>query len=348
MNKRFDGLKKPLWRRHDIAVVLAGIICFLIVPMWLDDYLISVLILIFLYVYLGACWNLIGGYAGQFSFGHAAFYGMGGYISSMLFVYWGISPWIGMLAGGVLTGLFSLGSGFLSFRYGLRGPFFALVTLAYAEMLRVISNSLEITGGAVGLFLPLRGNSPLEFQFEGKLPYYYIIFFMSTGVLLLTRVLEKSKTGFYLRALRVNENSAEAVGVNVFRYKLFALTLSGFLTALAGTFYAQYFLFIDPIIMFGTGASIEILIRPVIGGVATLWGPVIGAFLLGPLSEVSRGLLRGYPGIDVMLYGMILVAVLIFMPSGVIGWFKKDLMRRQGFELLIRGKQRIAERLSGH
>jgi branched-chain amino acid transport system permease protein len=329
MNRAFERHQRSAWHRPNILVLIVAAAVFLIVPVCLDDYLISVLILIFLYVYLGTCWNLIGGYAGQFSFGHAAFYGIGGYTSSMLFVYWGISPWIGMFAGGVLTGLFSLGTGFLSFRYGLRGPFFALVTLAYAEMLRVISNSLEITGAAVGLFLPLRGNAPLAFQFQGKLPYYYVIFLMSTGVLLLTRLLERSKSGYYLRALRVNEDSAEAAGVNVFRYKLLALTLSGFLTALGGTFYAQYFLFIDPIIMFGVGASIDILIRPVIGGIGTLWGPVVGAFLLGPLSEMSRGLLRGHPGIDVMLYGAVLIAVLIFMPSGVMGWLNKQWKKRQ-------------------
>jgi branched-chain amino acid transport system permease protein len=238
----------------------------------------------------------------------------------MLFVYAGISPWIGMAIGGVLSALFALGSGFLSFRYGLKGPFFALVTLAYAEMLRLIVNTVDVTGAAVGLFIPFRGNAPMEFEFQSKIPYYYIILFMATGLLALCKFVEKSKLGVYLSAIRGNENAAEASGVNVFRYKLVALVLSAFFTALGGTFYAQYFLFIDPIVVFGMGASIDILIRPIIGGLATVWGPVIGAFLLGPLSEFSRGVLRGYPGFDVMLYGSILIIVLLFMPCGVFGW----------------------------
>ena len=305
--------------RVEWFIFIIGLLVLSLLPTFGNDYLLHVLVMVLLYAYLGSCWNIIGGYAGQFSFGHAAFYGIGAYTSSMLSFYWGVSPWIGFVAGGVLSGLFALGAGTLSFRYGLKGPFFALVTLAYAEMLRLVANTLKVTGAAVGLFLPLKGNSLLEFQFNVKYPYYYVILLMVTGIVIFSRWLERGKMGFYLNAIRGNENAAAASGVNIVRYKLIAFVISAFLTALGGTFYAQYYLFIDPIIVFGSGASIDILIRPIIGGVASVWGPIVGAFVLGPLSEFSRGLLRGYPGLDMMLYGAILIAVLLFMPHGIIG-----------------------------
>lgn len=299
----------------------------ILLPFVLPPYFIHVLIMILFYGYLGTSWNILGGYAGQFSFGHAAFFGIGAYTSTLAFVNWQISPWIGMVFGGLLGLLLGLFIGSLCFHYGLRGPYFALATLAFSELLRLISLNLELTGKAIGLLIPLRGNAPLSLQHESKIFYYFVILLMLIGALWMTRRIDGGKIGDYFSALRENEDSAEAIGVNTFAFKLLAISISGFLTALGGTFYAQYFLYIDPEVTFGVGNSIEIFLRPIVGGMGTVYGPVIGAFVLGPLGELTRGMLGGYQGVHLMIYGAILVGVIVFLPKGIYGWFissKKD------------------------
>lgn len=293
----------------------------ILLPFLLHDYFTHILIMILFYGYLGTSWNILGGYTGQFSFGHAAFFGMGAYTSTLVFVNWGVSPWIGMILGGFLGMLLGLLIGSLCFHYGLRGPYFALATLAFAELLRLISLNIDLTGKAVGILIPLKGDSPLYFQHESKIFYYFVILLMFLGSLGIAWHIERGKVGDYFAAIREDEDSAEAIGVNTFAYKLLAIMLSGFLTALGGTFYAQYFLYIDPTISFGVGNSIEIILRPIVGGMGTVFGPLIGALVLGPLGEVTRGLLGGYQGVYLMLYGAILVSVIIFLPKGITGWF---------------------------
>ncbi len=301
---------------------LGLILIVVLLPFFLPPYFIHVLVMIFFYAYLGTSWNILGGYAGQFSFGHAAFFGIGAYTSTLVFVNLGINPWLGMIFGGLLGMLLGLLIGSLCFHYGLRGPYFALATLAFSELLRLISLNLGLTGKAVGILIPLKGNAPLYFQHESKIFYYFVILLMFIGVLWITRVIDKGKFGDYLAAIREDEDSAEAIGVNTFAYKLLAILISGFLTALGGTFYAQYFLYIDPAIAFGVGNSIEIFLRPIVGGMGTVYGPIIGAFVLGPLGEVTRGLLGGYQGVHLMIYGAILVSVIIFLPNGIYGWLR--------------------------
>jgi branched-chain amino acid transport system permease protein len=276
--------------------------------------------MILFYGYLGTSWNILGGYAGQFSFGHAAFFGVGAYASTLAFVNWNITPWIGMVLGGLLGMLLGLLIGSLCFHYGLRGPYFALATLAFAELLRLISLNLDLTGKAMGILIPLKGNAPLSFQHESKIFYYFVILLMFIGVLWVARWIDTGKIGDYLAAIREDEDSAEAIGVNTFSYKLLAILISGFLTALGGTFYAQYFLYIDPPVTFGVDTSIEIFLRPIVGGMGTVYGPIIGSFVLGPLGEVTRGILGGYHGVHLMIYGAILVGVIIFLPNGIYGW----------------------------
>ena len=299
------------------SVILIAIL----LPFVLPPYFVHVLIMILFYGYLGTSWNILGGYAGQFSFGHAAFFGIGAYTSALAFVNWQISPWIGMVFGGLLGMLLGLFIGSLCFHYGLRGPYFALATLAFSELLRLISLNLELTGKAIGILIPLKGNDPLSFQHESKIFYYFVILLMLIGALWVTRRIDGGKIGDYLSALREDEDSAEAIGVNTFAYKLLAILISGFLTALGGTFYAQYFLYIDPAVTFGVGNSIEIFLRPIVGGMGTVYGPIIGAFVLGPLGEVTRGMLGGYQGVHLMIYGAILVGVIIFLPKGIYGYF---------------------------
>ena len=291
-----------------------------LLPFLLPSYFVHVLIMILFYGFLGTSWNILGGYAGQFSFGHAAFFGIGAYASTLAFVNWNLTPWIGMVLGGLLGMLLGLVIGFLCFHYGLRGPYFALATLAFAELLRLISLNLDLTEKAVGILIPLKGNAPFSFQHESKIFYYFVILLMFIGVLWVARWIDRGRIGDYFAAIREDEDSAEAIGVNTSAYKLLGILMSGFLTALGGTFYAQYFLYIDPEVTFGIGTSIEIFLRPIVGGMGTVYGPIIGALVLGPLREVTRGILGGYHGVHLMIYGAILVGVIVFLPKGIYGW----------------------------
>ncbi len=291
-------------------------------PPLLPKYALEVLISILFFGYLGACWNILGGYGGQFSFGHAAFFGLGAYTSTLLFLHWGVSPWIGMLAGGLLAAGFGLFAGYLSFRYGLRGPYFSLVTLAFAEMLRVVAVNWKAVGSSLGLVVPNRGSAPALFLFAEKLPYYYVILTMAVGALVITRAMERSRMGYALAAIRENEDAAEAAGVDALSTKLSAMALSSFLTALGGTFYAQYFSYIDPSLTFGPAISIGGLLPAIVGGAGTVTGPLLGSFVLTPISELTRAALRGRAGADIMLYGLVLILVISFLPNGLVGWIR--------------------------
>jgi branched-chain amino acid transport system permease protein len=291
-------------------------------PPLLPKYALEVLISILFFGYLGACWNILGGYGGQFSFGHAAFFGLGAYTSTLLFLHWGVSPWIGMLAGGLLAAGFGLFAGYLSFRYGLRGPYFSLVTLAFAEMLRVVAVNWKAVGSSLGLVVPNRGSAPARFLFAEKRPYYYVILTMAVGALVITRAMERSRMGYALAAIRENEDAAEAAGVDALSTKLSAMALSSFLTALGGTFYAQYFSYIDPSLTFGPAISIGGLLPAIVGGAGTVTGPLLGSFVLTPISELTRAALRGRAGADIMLYGLVLILVISFLPNGLVGWIR--------------------------
>lgn len=301
---------------------------FLLVPLFVSTTILHLMIIVFFYAYLGQAWNVVGGYAGQFSFGHAAFFGIGAYSSTLLYVNLGISPWIGMWLGGVAGLIFGLFCGFLSFRYMLKGPFFALVMLAFAEMLRLIADNWDGVGAAIGILIPPQGNSLVDFQFLSKTPYYYIMLVMMIASIAVGWLLHHSRLGYYLQAIREDEDAAEALGVNLFRYKMAAMGISAFMTALGGTFYAQYLLYIDPEITFGVSISIEILLRPIVGGAGTIFGPLLGSFILTPLSEISKMLFRGYTGVHLVFYGLILVLVIIFLPRGMAGLIE-DLWRKR-------------------
>jgi branched-chain amino acid transport system permease protein len=290
-------------------------------PLVLSPYLVHLLVLMLFFAFLGVAWNLLGGYAGQFSFGHAAFFGIGAYTSTLLLVRLGLSPWLGLLAGGLLAAAFGCFAGYLSFRYGLRGPYFALVTLAFAEMLRLVALNWMAVGGPMGILIPLprAGEALWRLQFQDKLPYYYLMLALLAVALGVTRAVERARLGHVLAAIRENEDAAEASGVDTLTAKLQAMALSAFLTALGGTFYAQYFSFIDPTLGFGPAVSVEILLRPIVGGPGTLFGPVLGSLVLTPLSELTRSFIRGRAGVDVMVYGAVLVVVITFLPGGLVG-----------------------------
>ena len=302
---------------------IAGLILAVAAPPFLPKYFLEILISVMFWAYLGSAWNILGGYGGQFSFGHAAFFGIGAYTSTLLLLRAGVSPWLGMLVGGGVAALFGLILGFLSFRYGLRGPYFSLVTLAFAEMLRVIAVNWKAVGSSLGLVLPSRGSAPAMFLFESKLGYYYVILAMMLGALAITWGIARSRLGYALVAVRENEDAAEAAGLDTLGVKLSGMLVSSFLTALGGTFYAQYWAYIDPSLTLGVSVSIEGLLRAIVGGAGTVWGPLLGSFVLTPISELTRAVLRGRTGADVMLYGLVLILVISFLPQGLMGWFSR-------------------------
>jgi branched-chain amino acid transport system permease protein len=301
--------------RAILALLLA--LC-LALPLWAGQYVIHLGAMILFFAYLGVAWNILGGYAGQFSFGHAAFFGLGAYTSSLLHIHYGVSPWIGMALGGVAGVLLGLLSGVLSFRYGLRGPYFALVMLAFAEMLRLSFETWMSGSYPLGLPIPLKGTSLFDFQFKDKGRYFYIILVMLIGVTWLCHRLARSKIGAYWIAIRDNEDAAEALGINAVAYKLLAMAISAFLTAMGGTFYAQYFLTLEVNEVFGVQISVEILLSAIIGGAGTVFGPLVGAAALQLLSEVTRVYIRAFSGFDLMVYGCVLILVIIFLPQGLL------------------------------
>ncbi len=308
-------------RRVALAICGAVLLLALAVPPFVasNSYVIHILVMCCYFAYLGSCWNLLGGYAGQPSLGHAAFIGIGAYTSTVLFRDFGITPWLGMWAGGLLAALFGLLAGYATFHYRVRDIYFLLVTLAFAEILRIVMINIQHVGGASGISVTLK-NDPLAFQFSEKLPYYYIGLAMLLAVIGVSYLFSRSKVGFYCVAIRENEDAAQALGVPVVRYKLIATALSAFLSALGGTFFAQYVTFIDPFSIMGMSLSVEVLIYPIIGGVGTVLGPTIGALILVPLAEGTRSLTgTGQTGVSLMVYSAFMVIAILFMPEGILG-----------------------------
>jgi branched-chain amino acid transport system permease protein len=305
---------------------IMGVILSVVMPLFLDTYYQHILIVILFWTYLGACWNILGGYAGQFSFGHAAFFGIGAYTSSLLYVDFAINPWIGMFFGGIAAMLLGLFLGYLCFQYGLRGPYFALSMLAFAQILLVLSLNLKLTKGAIGVLIPL-GDSFWKFTFQNRLPYYYVILAMTIGILILTKWIQESRIGYYLIAIREDEDAARALGIDIRKHKIIGMALSSFTTAMGGTFYAQYYYYIDPHLTFGISVSVDIFLRPIVGGPGTVFGPLVGSILLSPLSEITRSVFRQYTGLHIMMFGAILILAIIFLPRGVIG-LVQDISRK--------------------
>lgn len=273
-------------------------------------------------------WNLLGGFGGQFSFGHAAFFGVGAYVSAIWQMSLGLDAWTGFLVGTLAGAVTGLAIGFLAFRAGLRGSYFALVTLAFAEVFRVLSNSSEATGGAAGLLLPLRIGAQ-NLQFADRSTFLAFVVALTILVLLLVQWIRGSRFGAQLVALRENEEAARALGVDVFAVKLKAIGLSGAITAAAGVLYLQYFLFIDSNIVFGTWISVEVLLAAIVGGLGTVLGPVVGALALHGLGELVKHLAGDLPGIDLAVYGAVLVVAVAFLPGGLVGLFRRKPAPRQ-------------------
>ncbi|MET3381797.1 branched-chain amino acid ABC transporter permease [Variovorax paradoxus] len=267
---------------------------------------------------IAQAWNILGGFGGQFSFGHALFFGTGAYIQAIAQLQGGINAWVALplaVIGAALVGLFM---GALTFRYGLKGSYFALVTLAFAEVFRILALSVDFTGGGVGLMVPLR-ESVANLQFSTRAGYLWVVLAMVVAALLVTWWLRNGRFGAYLQAVRDNEDAARAVGVNPFRVKLAAIGLSAAFMGSAGAFYVQVFQYIDAGIAYGPTVSIEALVAAIVGGMGTMWGPVLGAVVLHLLSDFTRNLFGELPGINMVIYGTVLVLIVIFVPRGIAG-----------------------------
>lgn len=278
-------------------------------------------------------WNVLGGYGGQFSFGHAVFFGTGAYGMALLQVRLGLNPWLALPLSVALGGLVGYAVGFLSFRARLRGSYFALVTLAFAEVFRILANAWGFTGGAAGVLVPLRLD-PANMQFADKRAFYWLALAFVVLVLLLTRAMALSRFGAQLVAIRENEEAARALGVHTLAVKLKAITFSGMVTAAAGCLYVQKSLYLDANIGYGPWISVEALLAPIIGGLGTVVGPLVGALMLLGLGEVTKAyaveLFGGaLPGIDLVVFGVLLILCVAFAPRGVLGLVHDLLARRK-------------------
>lgn len=304
-----------------IALIATLIVAFGLPMVLQSATYLHILILVFFYAYLTTSWNLVGGFAGVLPLGHAAFIGIGAYTSTILFLQYDISPWIGMAIGGLLATIVGIIIGLPTLK--MRGAYFALATIAFAEGLRVMVENIDklgpfIINGPRGLQIPPLETGFVNLLFISKVPYYYIILIMLASVLALTWFFSRSKLGYILNAGGEEPEAAMALGINVARTKLVAMAMSSFLTALAGTFYAQFTLYIHPKSIISLDLSFEIAFIALIGGRGSIAGPVLGALLLRPLSDFSRIYFGDtLPGMHLIIFGVVLILVMIFQPRGI-------------------------------
>ncbi len=309
------------------AYLVAALVLVALVVPWIFrlPYHRDVAIKILLFAMLAQAWNILAGYCGQISLGHAVFFGAGAYTSSVLQMTIGLSPWLGLVAGIVVAVALSQAIGYPCFR--LRGHYFAIATIAVGEIVQTLAINWEFIGGARGLTLPIRHDAVAAFQFHAaKEIYYYIILACAAACFLVTWRIERTRLGYYLRAIREDPGAAQSVGIPVARYKQIAMAVSAAFMAVGGTFYAQYVLYIDPDSVFPLSLSILVCLLAVVGGVGTLWGPLVGAALMIPLAEFTRIQFGGTgSAVDLLIYGALLTIVAVFQPAGLVG-----LVRRWG------------------
>ena len=306
----------PIW----LGVLAAALVA---LPFMVGNYALSVVTLILYFAYTGQAWNVMMGFAGQLSLGHALYVGVGAYTAGALFVHYGIGPWAGLWLAIALCVALGLLIGFLAFRFSISGVYFALLTIAFAEFTRIGFDHLDWTGGPGGMFLRVAQRDTWDLaNFRGPpLMYYYAMLALTAGAFGACFLLLRSKAGYYWQAIRENEEAAQALGINSFRWKMLAVAISSAMTAVSGVFFAFYYNNLFPEQIFHISRSIEIILGPVIGGVGTLFGPVLGAAVLTLLSDgITEGLaLLGWeiPGIKQVFYGLVLLVVVMFLPHGI-------------------------------
>jgi branched-chain amino acid transport system permease protein len=314
-------LGKPVSRASICLATLGAVLVAL--PFIVGNYALSVATLILYYAYTGQAWNVMMGFAGQLSLGHALYVGVGAYAAGALFVHYGIGPWAGLWLAILLCVALGLVIGFLAFRFAISGVYFALLTIAFAEFTRIGFDHLDWTGGPGGMFLRVAQRDTWDLaNFRGPpLMYYYAMLALAAGAFALCAWLLRSRAGYYWQAIRENEEAAQALGINSFRWKMLAVAISSAMTAVSGVFFAFYYNNLFPEQIFHISRSIEIILGPVIGGIGTLFGPVLGAAVLTLLSdgitEALGALGWEIPGIKQVFYGCVLLAVVMFLPHGI-------------------------------
>jgi branched-chain amino acid transport system permease protein len=303
-----------------LSLLLVGLTA---APWLVNDYLLTVLITILYFAYAGQAWNIMMGFTGQLSLGHALYVGLGAYTAAVLYVDWGIGPWIGMIAAIAIAAASGALIGFLAFRFGVGGVYFAILTIAFAEFARIGFDHVGFVGASAGFFLPvanyarndvwtLRGNPAM---------FYYVALVLTTLAFGICHLLLRSRIGYYWLAIREDEQAARSLGINTFRCKMAAVVISAGMTAVAGVFFAFFYNNLFPEQVFHISRSIELILGPIIGGIGTLFGPIIGAFLLTGLSELMQSALATFgldvPGAKQVFYGICLLGVVMALPEGV-------------------------------
>jgi branched-chain amino acid transport system permease protein len=317
--------------RRGLALLALLLAALLAAPWLANDYLLTVLIIILYFAYTGQAWNVMMGFAGQLSLGHALYVGLGAYATAALYVHFGIGPWLGLPAAIAIAVAAGALIGFLAFRFGVGGVYFAILTIAFAEFARIGFDHFRWVGGSSGFFLPvanytrndlwnLRGNPTM---------FYYVMLALTVAAFVLCRVLLRSRVGYYWQAIREDEIAARSLGIDTFRYKMYAVVMSAGMTAVAGVIFAFYYNNLFPEQVFHISRSIELILGPIIGGIGTLFGPIIGAFLLTGMSELMQELLAllglDAPGAKQVFYGVCLLVVVLALPDGIWPWLARKL-----------------------
>ncbi len=288
----------------------------------------NLLSLIMVWAVVGMGWNVIGGYCGQVSNGHSLFYGIGAYTVAITCQYWKISPWISIWLGAVISMVVAFVFGKPLLR--LKGHVFAISTMALAECARIIFVNWKWVGGATGVYIYTKGvNEYLYMQFKNPLNYYYVFLIFVVAILVLIKILDKSKFFYYLRTIKGNEMAAESVGIDVAKYKNRAYIMSAAIVSIGGSLYAQFLLYIDPATIMTLNISMMIVLTAVMGGVGTVEGPILGAIVLTTISEYSRVYLGQYGGLDLILYGVLVILIVLFIPGGILSIFNKWFEKRE-------------------
>lgn len=307
-------------KKNSFLIGLGIIAC--VVPFIVESkFHLNTLILILLYATIASAWNILGGYAGQLSLGHTIFFGVGAYTSSLLYLNFGLSPWIGIFFAVVLSIIVGMFIGWPTFR--LRGTYFSLATIAFAEVIRYLTLYFkDLTNGSMGINIRFEpGISNLIFREYSS--YYYVALALFFITLAIVYYVDRTRIGYYLKAIRENEDSAETLGINAARYKMLAMILSAGITGIAGVLYAQFMLFFEPISVFNLNFSIEIALIAIVGGMGTVYGPVLGAVIIIPLNEILRSSFPALSGMNYFLYGISLILIVSFMPNGLLPLLKK-------------------------
>jgi|TARA_B100000424_G_scaffold268722_1_gene264107 branched-chain amino acid transport system permease protein len=333
MDKLSIAKSESVWNTNNkvLGLISSALVLLFCLPLFdLNSFYLHLFIMIFMHSVMAQSWNIIAGFSGQISLGHGLFFGIGAYATSFLFTEYGLSPWIGIIIGMAISGVIAVLIGIPMLR--LHGHYFAIATLLIAIGFSLVFRRWDLVGAASGLWIPMTAiDSWLAIQFHtSKVPYYYIflIFFILT--FLVAWLLSRSKLGYRLRAVRDDSQAASSLCINVSNYKILAYVISAMMMAPMGSLFAQYILIIDPATVFNIEISIIVLLITVLGGIGNIWGPLIGASILIPISEYTRIYLGGTGGaVDLILYGLILMLICVFRPNGLISFFHRDVLQRK-------------------